>query len=183
MGKRSRNKIKDGQPARAREDPEKGRLRAWWGRRKEAMAEKVDNALDQATARAHRSYYKQWCARSGCNNPDFINWNDPHISLEAKLCDVRNLKLIRKGARRDEFFSICTPEEIDVYLNGHDMMGGKYTDLENPEFLKSMIAGIFKWYKERKKNLSPEDEAQLNAMLAEDEAPDFETNETLNDAE
>ena len=166
MGKKARNKIKENNPARASEDAEKGRLRAWWGRRKERMEERVDTALDNATAHAQKSYYKQWMARSGVNHPNLIKWDDPHISLEAKLCDIRNLMLIRKGARRDEFFSICTPEEIDVYLNGRDLMGGRYTDLEDGKILKSMIASVKKYFKERKVNLTPEDEAKIAEAMA-----------------
>lgn len=175
MGKKARNKIKENNPARASEDADKGRLRAWWGRRKERLEDRVDTALDNATARAHKSYYKQWMARSGVNHPNLIKWDDPHISLEAKLCDIRNLKLIRKGARRDEFFSICTPEEIDIYLNGCDMMGGKYTDLEDGKVLKSMIAGAKKYFRERKIKLSPEEEAQLTEAMDLTEDDDNET--------
>lgn len=177
MGKKARNKIRENNPDRTTEDAEKGRLRAWWGRRKERMEERVDTALDNATARAHKSYYKQWMARSGCNHPSLIKWDDPHISLEAKLCDIRNLKLIRKGARRDEFFSICTPEEIDVYLNGRDLMGGKYTDLEDGKILKSMIAGAKKYFMERKIKMSPEDEAQLAEAMALTEDVEDDENE------
>lgn len=175
MGKKARNKIKENNPARASEDADKGRLRAWWGRRKERLEDRIDTALDNATARAHKSYYKQWMARSGVNHPNLIKWDDPHISLEAKLCDIRNLKLIRKGARRDEFFSICTPEEIDIYLNGCDMMGGKYTDLEDGKVLKSMIAGAKKYFRERKIKLSPEEEAQLTEAMDLTEDDDNET--------
>ena len=166
MGKKARNKIKENNPARASEDAEKGRIRAWWGRRKARRDERIDTALDNATARAQRSYYKQWMARSGVNHPNFIKWDEPHISLECKLCDIRNLMLIRKGARRDEFFSICTPEEIDIYLNGRDLMGGKYTDLEDGKLLKSMIAAVKKYFREHKANLTPEEEAQIAEAMA-----------------
>ncbi len=175
MGKKARNKIKENNPARASEDADKGRLRAWWGRRKERLEDRVDTALDNATARAQKSYYKQWMARSGVNHPNLIKWDDPHISLEAKLCDIRNLKLIRKGARRDEFFSICTPEEVDIYLNGCDLMGGKYTDLEDGKLLRSMIAGAKKYFRERKIKLSPEEEAQLTEAMDLTEDDDNET--------
>lgn len=171
MGKKARNKIKENAPARAEEEPDKGRIRAWWGRRKERYEERVNNALDRATFEAQKKYYKQWMARSGCNHPNFIKWDDPHISLECKLCDIRNLKLIKGGKRRDEFFNICTPEEIDIYLNGCDIIGGRYTDLENPEYLKSMVAGVKKWWKERKINLTDEELKQLNEIMDE-EGPD-----------
>lgn len=169
MGKKARNKLRENNPARASEDAEKGRIRAWWGRRKESVNNYVMGALDNATAQAQKSYYKQWMARSGCNHPNFIKWDDPHISLEAKLCDIRNLKLIRRGRRRAEFFQICTPEEIDVYLNGHDLMGGKYTDLEDPKILKSMVASIRKYFRERGIDLTAEDEAILSESIGVDD--------------
>lgn len=165
MGKRARNKIKENNPDRATETPEEGRLRAWWGRRKEKRDERIDDALNRATFNAQKKYYKQWMARSGCNHPNFIKWDDPHISLECKLCDIRNLKLIRGGAQREKFLEICTEEERDVYLNGVDIMGDPYTNLEDPAFFKSMLAGIKKWWRERKITLTDEELAQLNDLI------------------
>ena len=149
---------------------ESGRIRAWWGRRKEAYNEKVNDALDKATYEAHKKYYPRWMQYSGCNHPNLIHWEDPQISLEAKLCDPRNLRLIRKGRHLDEFFEMCTEEEIRIYKTMCDADGHRYSDLEDGGLLRSIIAGIKqKWKEKRGADMTAEEEQALDQMLADDE--------------
>ena len=172
MGKKRRATI-NSNPG---EDPEQGRIRAWWGRQKQKVSDKVEDALDKATAEAQRKYYPRWMAGSGTNNPKYIKWDDPQISLECKLCDPRNLKLIRGGKNRDKFFMICSEEEIDVYLNKTDANGHKYTDLESPHVLRDTIGGIKEHIRQARKkkggDITPEEEEALNSLLADDEEGD-----------
>ena len=177
MGKKRRAQI---DKTNSGEDPEQGRIRAWLGRRKQAIRDKVDDALDNATAQAQYKHYKRWMEGSGCNTPRFIKWDDPQISLEAKLCDPRNLRLIRKGRHRDEFFSICSEEEIDIYLNRVGENGERYTDLEDPHILRDMVRGVKQAWrdlkKERGEEMTPEEEEALNTFFA-DEEDETETRE------
>ena len=166
MGKKHRDKLRveDWQPK------EDGRIKAWWGRRKEAYNNKMEDALDSATYEAHKKYYKRWMEYSGCNHPNLIHWDDPQISLEAKLCDPRNLRRIRKGRHLDEFFAICSPEEIEIYKNWSDQEGNRYTDLEDGSLLKSMVSGIKQAWRERRKgDMTPEEEQMLDSMLEDEE--------------
>lgn len=178
MGKKHRARIE----TNSGEDPEQGRIRAWLGRRKQNVRDKVDDALDRATAENQRKHYKRWMEGSHCHTPKLIKWDDPQISLECKLCDPRNLRLIKKGRHRAEFFEICTPEEIDIYLNRVGLNGEKYTDLENPKIFRDLIKGIREAYREAKRKrgeeLTPEDEKAINDLLEDDEGDDTDGEET-----
>lgn len=174
MGKKRRLQIKGDAPPR-----EDGRIKAWWGRRKESYNAKVNNALDSATYEAHKKYYKRWMDYSGCNHPTLIHWDDPQISLEAKLCDPRNLRLIRKRRHLDEFFEILSEEEKNIYFNWCDQEGNRYTDLEDGKLLRSIISGIKQKWKERRGGvITPEEEEQLDSMLEDDEEDEDSSDET-----
>lgn len=169
MGKKHRERIN----TNGGENPEQGRIRAWLGRQKAKARNKIDDALDNATAQAHRKYYKRWMELSYCHTPNLIKWDDPQISLEAKLCDPRNLRLIKKGRRREEFLAILTDEEKDLYLNFVGYNDFRYTDLEEPHILRDTIKGIREQWREAKRkigeDLTPEEEQALNAMLADED--------------
>jgi len=169
MGKKHRERIN----TNSGEEPEQGRIRAWLGRQKAKARDKIDDALDNATAQAHRKYYKRWMELSYCHTPNLIKWDDPQISLEAKLCDPRNLRLIRKGRHREEFLAILTDEEKDLYLNFVGSDGVRYTDLEDPHILRETVKGVKEQWREAKRkkgeDLTAEEEQALNALL-EDES-------------
>ena len=165
MGKKHRQKVK-GENYEPKED---GRIKAWWGRRVENYNNRVNDALDNATYEAHKKFYPRWERYSGCNHHNLIHWDDPQISLEAKLCDPRNLRLIKKGKHREEFFAILSEEEKHIYLTMCDEDGHRYTDLEDGGLLKSIIAGIKQKWKEKRGKMTPEEEAALDSMLAADD--------------
>lgn len=169
MGKKRRAQIETNHG----EDPEQGRIRAWLGRRKQDVRNKIDDALDMATAQAQKKYYPRWMELSFCNTPNLIKWDDPQISLEAKLCDIRNLRLIRKGKRRDEFLAILTDEEKDLYLNFVGYDDKRYMDLEDPHILRDTIGGVKQAIRDAKRkrgeDLTPEEEQALNEFLEDDD--------------
>lgn len=172
MGKKHRQKVR-GEDYEAKPD---GRIKAWWGRRVENYNNRVNDALDNATYEAHKKYYPRWERYSGCNHHNLIHWDDPQISLEAKLCDPRNLRLIRKGKRRDEFFAILSEEEKHIYLTMCDEDGHRYTDLEDGGVLRGMISGIKQAWKDRRKGkMTPEEEQMLDSMLEDEEEEDATT--------
>lgn len=169
MGKKRRAQIETTHG----EDPEQGRIRAWLGRRKQGVRNKIDDALDMATAQAQKKYYPRWMELSFCNTPNLIKWDDPQISLEAKLCDIRNLRLIKKGKRRDEFLAILTDEEKDLYLNFVGYDNKRYMDLEDPHILRDTIGGVKQAIRDAKRkkgeDLTPEEEQALNEFLEDDD--------------
>lgn len=167
MGKKSRMKMS--QPV---EKKEPNWFVKKWQAGKDKVYNKVQDALDQAQQKAVEHYIKNryFMELSGCNHPNFIKWDDPQISLTCKLCDIRNLKLIRKGKHRDEFLAILTDEERDLYLNHVGYDGVRYTDLEDGSVLSDMVKGIKEMWKESRKkgkqdDMTPEEEQAVMDAL------------------
>lgn len=160
---------------RVKKDPAPEKPPTWFKRKWEAGKDKVYNtvqdALDKAQQRAVESYIKngRFLRLSRCRNPKQIRWDDPQISLEVKLCDIRNLKMIRNGNQRDQFLDTLTNEEREIYLNLTGNDGKKYTDLENGALMAELVKGIKKRWKERKKgqsdDLTPEEEQAVMDSL------------------
>ena len=130
MGKRSREKIA--------EEKKKGII----SRTKERIEDKTDQVLNNAYTRAisNPGFLAEWRRISGVSRNEDIDYTIPRIELETKLCDIRNLKLIRKGKHRDEFLSILSSEAQEIYLNGCDSSGHRYIELEHPSVLKSLVS-------------------------------------------
>lgn len=168
-----KRKIKDQAKAEKEKKEAKGRIRSWIDNKKEEAKDVFDRAMDNITAEAQKGYYKRWREHSGVYSAVNINWKDPQISLEAKLCDPRNLKLLRGGKHRDEFFKICSEEEIRIYLNERGPNGELYTDVENPKILKELVKGTkIRWRKEREakgQKMTPEEEQALDSLLLDDD--------------
>lgn len=155
----------------ASKDPDK---KGWLTRQREKVTEKSENALDRARYEASKKYHRRWMIISGCNHPNMIDYSIPQIELEYALCDMVNIKLIRKGKRREEFLAQLSPEAQGLYLNAVDEDGNRYTDLENPHVLRSLIAGIKQAWREKRGVLTPDEENALNGLLdvSEDEIED-----------
>lgn len=160
MGRKSRERM-------AEKDPDK---KGWFTRKKEQFADKREEALDKAWYQARTKYHARWMEMSGCNHPNMINYDIPTIELEVALCDVRNLRLIRKGRHRDEFLATLSPEARKVYSEAVDGDGNRYTDLENPKVLRSMITGIKQAWRDRNGGrIDPETEAVLDSMIEDED--------------
>lgn len=156
MGKKSREKI---------EGEKKGLI----ARAKERTAERMDCALDNVYQKAvtNPRYLAEWRRLSKVTRNEDIDYTIPQIELETKLCDIRNLKLIRKGAHRDEFLAILSPEAQDLYLNGRDSAGSRYTELEHPSVLKSLVKSLrARWKKDYHQDMPDEVE---DSLIGEDE--------------
>lgn len=118
------------------------RLKAGVAGLKEKYDDRLDTALNNATGQAMQKYYPRWCKICGVQKIEDIDYSNPYVELEAKLCDVRNIKLIRNGAKRDEFFKLLSDEAKKIYLEEVDDFGNRYTDLEHPRVLRSMVKRI-----------------------------------------
>ena len=118
------------------------RLKAGYESVKESYDAKIDNALDNATIEAYKKYYPRWRKICEVSTNDDIDFKNPYVELESKLCDVRNLKMIRNGVHRDDFFKLLSDEAKRIYLEEVGEDGEHYTDLEHPRVLRSMIKRI-----------------------------------------
>ena len=118
------------------------RLKTGYESFKEKQDDRIDRALDNATAEAYKKYYPRWRAICDVSTNDDIDFKNPYVELESKLCDVRNLKMIRNGAKRDDFLKLLSDEAKKIYLEEVDEDGNRYTDIEHPRVLRSMIKRI-----------------------------------------
>lgn len=159
MGRKSREKMTE----------KKGLIE----RTKESMANKVDDALDRAYHKAitNPKYLAEWRRLSKVTRNEDIDYTIPQIELETKLCDIRNLKLIRKGKRRDEFLAILSPEAQELYLYGRDSAGSKYTELESPHTMRSIIVNLrSRWKKDYHEEMPKEVEDSLKGIIGDDDS-------------
>lgn len=147
-------------------------FRKKWESGKDKVYNTVQDALDKAQQRAVETYIKngRFTRLSRCRSYNQINWADPQISLEVKLCDIRNLKLIRNGTQRDQFLDSLTDAERELYLNHRGADGKRYTDLEDGALMVELVKGIKKRWKDRKKGqdddeLTPEQEQAVMDAL------------------
>lgn len=142
-------------------------------RTKETISNKVDDALDKAYQKAvtNPKYLAEWRRLSKVTKNEDIDYTIPRIELESKLCDIRNLKLIRKGRNRDKFLEILSPDAQDLYLNGRDSAGSKYTELESPHVMRSVIVNLrSRWKKDYHEDMPKEVEEGLkNGFGVDDE--------------
>lgn len=144
----------------------------WLARQKKKVQDKVDDALDKAWSKtmSHPIHQNRWVAACNVHHPSQIDYSVPVVELEAQLCDIRKLALIRKGKRRDEFLALLSPEAQDIYLHKTDAHGNRYTDLEEPSVLKSVIKGMKKkWKKDYGAEITPEIEQAMDEMIADDD--------------
>ena len=176
MGKKSRQRMASNQPVEEKPgwvarilQGAKDRIQ----RGQDKVNDKVQDALDHAQQRAVEKYIKngRFMELSHCNHPNFIKWDDPQISLEVKLCDIRNLKLIRNGKHLDQFLEILTDEERDLYLNFKGYEGHNYRELENGNLLIEMVKGVKERWKENRRkakeqgkadDITPEEEKAID---------------------
>lgn len=166
MGKKSRQKMASNQP----HEDQPGWLKRQWTGAKDKVNEKVQDSLDKAQYRAIEKYKPRFMELSHCNHPNFIKWDDPQISLEVKLCDIRNLKLIRGGKHLDQFLEILSPEEKELYLNFKGYDGHTYRELEDGNLLTELVKGVKeRWRQSRKKSkdgdMTPEDEQAIDSAF------------------
>lgn len=111
-----------------------------------ATKEKYDNALDTAfnntTACAYEQYYPRWRAICEVDTNDEIDYTNPQVDIESKLCDPRNLKMIRKGRHTEDFLKLLSSDEARALYYEKDENGKSYADLEDSRVFRQIINGI-----------------------------------------
>ena len=108
----------------------------------EKVRDKADSAIERWASQARVKYLPRWIELSGGESVDDIDYSNPYIHLEFLLCDPRNLSLISRGKHRDKFLAKLTPEEKDIYLNFTGDDGKKYTELEHPRVMRSIVSSL-----------------------------------------
>lgn len=72
--------------------------------------DKVDTVLDMATAKCYEGYYNQWMEYCGVQTKEEIDYKLPCVELESKLCDPRNLKMIKNGKHTEDFLKLLSSD-------------------------------------------------------------------------
>ena len=167
MGKKSRMKM-------AENHGEIVDKKGWFARQKEKVGIKVDTALDNIWQQALKNprHQQRWMDACGVTSADQIDYTVPLVELESQLCDIRKLKMIKNGKNRDGFLELLSPEARYMYLNACDDQGNRYTDLENPRVLRSMVENIKMKWRAKYGRASPEMEKALDSMIEDDEHAD-----------
>lgn len=114
------------------------------------------NVAGRVASGARAKYLDRWMERTAeitgepCTDPDKILYDDPQISLEWKICDPRNLRMIMSG-RGDEFAATLTDAERDLWYNYVDEDGERYSDLAKRSVARDTLAGLNPLKKRKKK--------------------------------
>lgn len=138
MGKRRLEKVK--------ENEGESTGRKWFSPREKLRQFKLafgdwgDDQKEKIAMQARMKFVNRWMEESGAERMEDIDYKNPQISLEWKLCDPAVLRDLQSEGGRERFFQILTDEEKDVYLNKTDENGCHYYDLEGKKgFTKKNI--------------------------------------------
>lgn len=77
---------------------------------KELAEDSLDKLLDKATMKCYEHYYKRWRELSGVKINQRIDFKLPCIEIESKLCDPRNLKMIKNGKHTADFLKLLSTD-------------------------------------------------------------------------
>lgn len=77
---------------------------------KELAEDSLDRLLDKATMKCYEHYYKRWRELSGVKINQRIDFKLPCIEIESKLCDPRNLKMIKNGKHTADFLKLLSTD-------------------------------------------------------------------------
>lgn len=77
---------------------------------KELAEDSLDKLLDYATKKCYEHYYKRWRNLSGVKINQRIDFKLPCIEVESKLCDPRNLKMIKNGKHTADFLKLLSTD-------------------------------------------------------------------------
>ena len=110
---------------------------------KEMGRDRIDRMHDDVSFQVRAKYLGQWCEYCGVDNPNDIDYNEPHVAIEWLLCDPVNIKLIRSKKKEDKqiVYDQMTPEMLEIYFNEQSETGTRYCDLENVGLVKAIKGG------------------------------------------
>ena len=70
----------------------------------------LDKLLDKVAADCYQHYYKRWRGLCEVKINQRIDFKLPCIEIESKLCDPRNLKMIRNGKHTADFLQLLSSD-------------------------------------------------------------------------
>ena len=81
-----------------------------------------EETTDAMAAATRAKYADRWIARTReigkeCNSWEEIDFNDPQISLEWKLCDPANIVLVQSKRTRQKFLDSLSPDELAYFCS------------------------------------------------------------------
>lgn len=104
-------------------------------RARQTVGEKLENWSDAMTAQVRSEFLQDWAdittERYGriVKSTDDIEWDDPQIQIEWRLCDARTLLSLKDPETRAKTLATFSPDMLAVYYaKGDD--GAHYCDLE-----------------------------------------------------
>ncbi len=113
---------------------------------KEYIREMEEGMHERELMMIRQKMKKRWAEAQGCSEEE-IDYTDPFVSLEWKLCDPAIRRTLKKGtdAEKTEILTTWTEAELDIYYNGD---GGKTgtpykQQIEDDSFIKSVGKGIY----------------------------------------
>ena len=122
--------------------------------KKPQIKEKIKTAFEDAgvaqavAMRARVDYYQRWMEITAqthgapCTDWREIDYSIPQISLEAKICDPRNLKMITSGDGDRFAAEQLTDAERVVWYEFVDEDGTRYTDLEKRNLARDALGAL-----------------------------------------
>ena len=109
----------------------------YYQRAKQFLGEMMDGQHEKEVAMVRQKMQPRWAEAQNCTIEE-IDYSDPFVSVEWKLCDMGVERTLRSGTdeERARILSTWTPEELDVYYNGD---GGK----TGPSYKEQIEDGSF----------------------------------------
>lgn len=116
---------------------------------KQAFGDWKDDQRESIAMQSRMKFVDRWMEECGVTNMSDIDYSNPQISLEWKLCDPAVLRDLQKEGGRERLFEILSDEEKYVYLNQKDENGASYTDLEGKKGFtkKNVMKSVVKFRK------------------------------------
>ena len=91
----------------------------------ERIRQAPEDTNDKIAATTRAKYADRWIERTReigkeCNSWAEIDFNDPQISLEWKLCDPANIMMVQSKKLRPQFLKTLSPEELEYFCSDPD---------------------------------------------------------------
>lgn len=129
------------------------KAKIYYQQAKQYLSEMMDGQHEKEVAMIRQRMQPRWAEAQNCKIEE-IDYSDPFVSVEWKLCDMGVEKTLRTGTdeERARILSTWTTEELDVYYNGdHGLTGPSYREqVEDGSFVKMIGKAMLGKVKKRK---------------------------------
>lgn len=129
------------------------KAKLYYQQARQYLGEMMDGQHEKEVAMIRQRMQPRWAEAQNCKIEE-IDYSDPFVSVEWKLCDMGVEKTLRTGTdeERARILSTWTTEELDVYYNGdHGLTGPSYREqVEDGSFVKMIGKAMLGKVKKRK---------------------------------